>query len=230
MATPADRRARRRQLPSLAPLLAAWLVAASALAVLAAQRSVPVEQLFLDAAFVSGQPWYTGLLSSLGVLGWTAATVAALFGGWVAAQTGRASAARFLRSGAAVTVLLLADDLLQLHADLMRFTGLPKGVRQILVVLPAGVWLVRYAGEIARTRWGIVVGALGCFGLSLLLDAAAADTSRLGLFAEDSAKLLGVLAWAQYMVLTSVDITRSTIRAAAAGTSAAPVAEPSALG
>jgi hypothetical protein len=187
------------------------------LGVVAAQRSVPVEQLFLDAAYLSGQPWYTGVVSSLGVLGWTTATVAALGGGWVAGQTGRPSAARFLTGGAVVSAILLADDLFQLHADLLGVIGLPKPVRQLLVVAPAAVWLVRYAGEIARTRWGIMAGALGAMAVSLAIDAVAPVGSRVGLFLEDGAKLLGVLAWAQYMVLTSVDITRSTIRAARAG-------------
>lgn len=212
MAERRRRRALHQQVPSATPLLAAWVVAASALAMVANQRSVPVEQLFLDAAFLTGEPWYTGVLSDLGILGWTAATVAALGGGWVAAQTGRPTAARFLRAAAAVSVVLLADDLLQLHADLLRFTGLPKSLRQLLIVLPAVVWLVRYAGEIARTRWVVLAGALGGFAVSLLTDALAHERSITGLFLEDSAKLLGILAWAQYMILTSLDIARSTIR------------------
>lgn len=220
MAERRRRRALRHQIPSATPLLAAWVVAGSVLAVVAAQRSVALETLFLDAAYLAGEPWYTGVLSSVGVLGWTAATVAALGGGWVAAQTGRPSAASFLRAGAVVSAILLADDLLQLHADLMAFTGLPKGIRQLLVVAPAGLWLVRYAGEIARTRWVVLAGALGGFAVSLVVDALAPDGSTVGLFAEDSTKLLGVLAWAQYLILTSVDIVRSTIRDAAAGRAA----------
>jgi len=224
MAERRRRRAVRAQIPSATPLLAAWVVAGSVLAVVAAQRSIALETLFLDAAYLAGEPWYTGVLSNLGVLGWTAATVAALGGGWVASQTGRPSAAQFLRAAALVSVVLLADDLFQLHADLMAFTGLPKGIRQLLVVAPAAVWLVRYTSEIARTRWVVLVGALGGFALSLLVDVLAPRNSIAGLFAEDSAKLLGVLAWAQYMILTSVDIVRSTIRDAAHLTSEAPVA------
>lgn len=223
----AERRRRRdvrHQIPSATPLLAGWVVAGSVLAVVAAQRSIALETLFLDAAYLAGEPWYTGVLSNLGVLGWTSATVAALGGGWVASQTGRPSAARFLWSAAVVSVVLLADDLFQLHADLLAFTGLPKGGRQLLVVAPAAVWLVRYTGEIARTRWVVLAGALVGFGVSLLVDALAPRDSIAGLFAEDSAKLLGVLAWAQYMILTSVDIVRSTIRDAARLTSEAPVA------
>lgn len=222
----AERRRRRAlgdQLPSLTPLLAAWVIAGSLLAGVAHQRSVAVEQLFLDPAFLSGRPWYTGVLSDLGVLGWTAATVAALGGGWVAAQTDRPSAARFLRAAAVVSTLLLADDLLQLHADLLQFTGLPKSVRQLLIVAPAAIWLVRYAGEIARTRWGVLAGALGGFAVSLVADSLSPERSIAGLLLEDGAKLLGILAWAQYMVLTSLDIARSTIRDAAL-TSRAPVA------
>src|SRR5690349_16679860 len=114
-------RALRDQIPSLTPLLAMWAVGAPLLGVVYAQQQVSLEQLFLDPAYLSGEPWYTGVLSDLGVLGWASATVTALWGGWVAAQTGRPSAARFLRAGAVVSTVLLADDLFQLHADALRF-------------------------------------------------------------------------------------------------------------
>ncbi len=207
----------------MTPLLAMWAAGGSVLAFVGAQRSVALEQLFLDPAYLAGEPWYTGVLSDLGVLGWASATVTALWGGWVASQTGRPTAARFLRAAALVSAILLADDLFQLHADLLRFLGLPKGIRQLVIVLPAVVWLVRYAADIARTRWVILVGALIGFGASLLVDGLAAPGSTVGLFVEDSAKLLGVLAWTQYMVLTSLDIMRSTIRDASL-TSRPPVA------
>ncbi|HEU5149750.1 MAG TPA: hypothetical protein VFU19_04600, partial [Iamia sp.] len=162
------------------------------------------------------------------VLGWTSATVAALGGGWVAAQTGRPTAARFLRAAAGVSALVLADDLFQLHADLLRFVGLPKAARQLIIVAPAVLWLLRYTGEIARTRWVILVGSLVGFGVSLAVDAVTPRDSIAAIFFEDSAKLLGVIAWAQYMVLTSVDIVRSTIRdaKAAARPDLTPAEEP----
>lgn len=227
-----DRRARpdaRRQLASLTPLLGAWVLASMVLCGVAVQRSVPVEELFLDAAYLSDRPWYTGMLSNIGILAWTAAAVAGLGGAWVAAQTGRPTAARFLRVGAAATVVLLADDLFELHAVLLEVTGIPKPARQLLVVAPAAYWLVRYVDEIARTRWVILACGVGCFVVSLGIDLVG-NGSSLSLFGEDGAKLLGVLAWAQYMVLTSLDITRSTIRAAAAQAkaTAAMVAESTA--
>jgi hypothetical protein len=221
MAERRRRRALRDQIPSLTPLLAMWACGGSILAFVAAQRSVGLEQLFLDPAYLAGEPWYTGVLSDLGVLGWASATVTALWGGWVASQTGRPSAARFLRAAALVSIVLLADDLFQLHADVLRFVGLPKGIRQLVIVAPAVAWLLRYAADIARTRWVILVGALTGFAVSLLVDGLAAPGSTVGLFVEDSAKLLGVLAWTQYMVLTSLDIMRSTIRDASLTSKAA---------
>lgn len=219
----AERRASggpRRQLASLMPLVGAWAVAGLVLSGVAAQRSVPVERLFLDAAYLTHEPWYTGVLSSVGILLWTSAVVAALGGSWVARQTGRPTAARFLRDGAAVTAVLLADDLFEFHAVLLQRTGLPKIVRELLVVAPALWWLVRYVREIARTRWIILGFALAGFATSVGIDALGSESS-LSLFGEDGAKLLAVLAFAQYLVLTTVDITRSTIRAAT-GASSAP--------
>lgn len=210
-------RALRDQLPSVAPLLGGWLIAAVGLAAVAAQSAVPLETLFLDATFLTGEPWYTGVLSDLAVFGWTTATVSAVGGAWVASQTDRPSAARFLRGAALVSAVLLADDLFQLHADFLRILGIPKIARQVLIVAPAVFWLARYLGEILRTRWVVLLGALSGFATSVVVDTLAPGDSRIALFIEDSAKLLGVLAWAQYLVLTSRDIARSTIREAKRG-------------
>ena len=74
---------------------------------------------------------------------------------------------------------------------LLQRTGLPKIVRELLVVAPALWWLVRYVREIARTRWIILGFALAGFATSVGIDALGSESS-LSLFGEDGAKLLAV--------------------------------------
>lgn len=202
------------QLPSLAPLLMLWVVAALCLMGVGLQQRVGVDQLFLDRTYVANVPWYTGVLSDVGVLVWTAAVVAAIGGAWVAGQTGRPSAARFLSAGAAATTVLLADDLLRLHSSVLPQTGMSKLTAQLLIVAPAALWLAAFADDIKRTRWLVLGAGLVGLGVSLGVDTVIHGASDTAILAEDGAKLLGILAWAQYLMLTTIDITRSTIRAA----------------
>jgi hypothetical protein len=202
------------QLPSLAPLVILWVIAAVGLVAVGLQQRVNVDQLFLDRTYVANVPWYTGMLSDLGVLVWTAAVVAALGGAWVASQTGRPSAARFLVAGATATAVLLVDDLLRLHSSVLPQTGMSKLTAQLLIVAPAAIWLTAYIDDIKRTRWLVLAAGLAGLGASLAIDTVIHGTSDVAILAEDGAKLLGILAWAQYLTLTTIDITRSTIRAA----------------
>jgi hypothetical protein len=211
----AERRSRldvRAQAPSLTPLLAVWTLGAIVVSGAALQRVTPVERLFLDINYLTGQPWYAGLLANAGILGWAVAVMAGLGGSWIAAQTGRPTASRFLLVAAGATGVLLADDLLQLHAVILHRVGVPKVVAELLVVAPTAVWLVGFRDEVVRTRWLILLAGLGGLTASLACDVLI-DAGPRSIVLEDGLKLLGILAWAQYLVLTAADITRSTIRA-----------------
>ncbi len=208
------------------PLLVAWLAAVALLVVAGAQSSVPLENLFLDPAHLAGAPWYTGVISNLGILCWTAGAVTSAFGAWVASQTRRPSAARFLATGALVGTVLLLDDLLQLHSGVLPgLVGVDKSVALALVLAPLAAWVVVFRSEIARTRWlmlgGFIAGSLASVAVDRLLDPSGAA----GLLIEDGAKFLAVVAWATYFTATTLDIARSTITAAMSSqTSGVPTA------
>lgn len=212
----ADRRQRPSldwQLADLLPLAVVWAAAIGVVAVAGLQRQVPVTELFLDPAAVAGVPWWTGLLSQLGLLGWMIAAVAAGGGAWLAGRLGRRSAAVFLGSGAVVTVLLLADDLLQVHAVLLPRIGIDKPLSQLLIVAPAPVWALTHRREILRTRWLVFAAAIAGFVASTAVDVWWAPTgSDVGrTLVEDGTKFLGICAWAQYFTMTTADIARSVV-------------------
>ncbi len=204
----------KRQLREIVPLFFLWIVGFCVLAIAGFQDEAPLKQLFLDPASLTGSPWYTGLISNIGILCWSVAATAAAGGAWVAKQTGRPSASKFLLMGAVATVVLLLDDLLQIHATWLPKLGMNKFGSQILIVLPTVFWLFVFFRDLIRTRWLLVICALGSFAVSLAIDSGLGLTGTTSLMVEDGGKFLGVLAWALYFTLTAKDITASTIRAA----------------
>lgn len=192
-----------------------WCAGLVILAIAGLQRTASLDELFLDPAQLTGSPWYTGLLSNLGILAWAVAAIAAGGGAWVALRAGRPTAVTFLASAAMITTLLLLDDLLQVHAVILPETGMHPTAAQLMVVAPAPLWAWLHRVEIARSRWLLLLAALAGFAVSLGADQfVAVDEASRRLLLEDGAKLLGVLAWAQYFVLTARDITGSVIEAA----------------
>lgn len=203
----------RRQLVSLAPLGVLWFAGLAVLFVASQQTRAPLRTLFLDPAFLTGSPWYTGALSNLGVMVWTSGVVFAGAGAWVAHRIGRVSAARFLAFGAFATLVLVFDDVFSLHSSpLKNLIGGSKRTAQILVVLPVAAWVGIFWRDILRTRSALLFAAFGSLALSVLADIGD-DGLRGGtaLLVEDGLKFLGVLAWAQYFAITSRDIAASAI-------------------
>lgn len=230
----ADRRLDRTggfRLQPLLPLVVIWPAGIALLAVLALQRQVPYSELLLDPNSINKVPWYTGLVSNLGILGWTTATVAGLFGTWIARFGGRPGAAAMLGRGSLLSALLLLDDLFQLHVLVRPLLGLPKSVVYVGYLGVALWWVVGQHREIIRTRVAVLLAASAALGLSVVVDQATGRIGVLGgdaaLLIEDAAKFLGVLAWAQYFVLTASDIVRSIINELRADRSEPKPADPS---
>lgn len=210
-----DRRSRRTwrsQRRVLLPLGVVWLFGVCVLAV-AAQAKNP-QRLFFDPSFSGPDAaWYVGVVSQLGMLCWAVAASSAAWSSWFAAHVGRRSAARFLGHGALATIVLLADDLFEIHVVAHSALGVPKVLMQAAVVAPAALWLAGHVGDVMRTRWPLLVAAVGALAGSLLVEQITGNSfSASATLAEDGAKFLGVLAWAAYFTLTSVDIARSVLR------------------
>ena len=208
-----ERRARRLLATSLRPLLplaAVWALASAFLGALAAQDVIPYEQLVLDPNSYGDIAWYTGLVSNLGILGWTVATVVAATGAWLAGRAGRPGARALLGGGALYSALLLLDDLFQLHVVVTHALGTSK-VPFYTAELGLGCWWAwTNAGELLRTRWPLATAAVAALSLSVAVDQGL-PAGALALVAEDSCKFLGIMAWSLYFVLTGRDVALSVL-------------------
>ena len=205
----------RRQLTSLAPLGALWLIGTILLVAARVQTATPLRFLFLDPAHLTGSPWYTGALSNLGILVWTAGVAFASAGAWVARRIGRQSAATFLAAGALATLILVLDDVFALHAGILKnLLGGSKNAAQLFVVFPTLAWMVFFLDDIRRTRSALLLAAVGSLGGSVIVDVGIGLSGDTKLLVEDGMKFLGILAWSQYFAITSRDIAASAITSA----------------
>lgn len=213
-----DRRSNRTGLSRLRPLLplvGIWFLGCLLLTGLVLQRQVPYDELLLDPNSLNKVPWYTGLVSNLGILCWTTATSTAFFGSWLARYGGRHAASVMLGRGALLSTILLLDDLFQLHVAVKPLFGVSKAMVYLAYLLFAGWWVTTQRVEIRRTRSELLLASLAAFGGSVVVDQLGSALplldSQAALLLEDACKFLGVLAWAQYFVLTSSDIVKSIV-------------------
>lgn len=196
----------------LAPLAGAWLAATAVLTVLAVQHRIPYDELFLDPSTFGDVPWYAGLVSELGVVGWIAAATVAAAGARVAGLDGRKAARRYLGGAALFTTLLALDDLFQFHVVVTDALSQPKVAFYALYLVLGLWWLADNWAEARRTRWPLLAAAVLALGTSVAVDMGVAPSPG-ELLAEDSAKFLGIVAWALYLGLTTDDVVRSVVRA-----------------
>ncbi len=198
-----------------------WVSGLVILGFVQVQSEAPVELLLVDPALSSGVPWYAGLVTSLGAIGWTTATVSAWIGSRVSIWVGRGQAATMFRGGALLFLLLTLDDVFGFHAwvvpDALHTTKLvPLAIQAAL----AGGWVLTNRREILRTRTELLGAAVIAFAVSVGIDllVVGQDVGTRALF-EDGAKFLGVLALAAWSTATTLDVLGSVIRQAEAAPS-----------
>lgn len=147
----------------------------------------------------------TGFVSSLGIVVW-AATVAILgFSATLLAyvREGR-RAARFLGMGAALTGMLLADDLFQFHEYMFASQlGLPEMlVFGAYAVSIAGI-VYAFSAEVRASQMGILITAIACFGVSVVADGVLDQSVDWSFWIEDGFKFIGITCWFAYFANTS---------------------------
>ncbi|MEZ5322883.1 MAG: hypothetical protein R2698_12565 [Microthrixaceae bacterium] len=211
-----QKRSVRDRLRTFVPLAVMWTIGGGLIAIVATRPRETAGELLMDPSFTMGETWYTGLVSNLGVLAWTVGAAAAFAGAWLCDLGLRTRARRFLLAGGVVGTVLLLDDLLQLHAVLLP-TELrtPKIVGELALVVLVAWWVGTHLAELRRTHAHLLLAAGAALGASLVVDTVYSPLPGAGWnVIEDGAKLLGILAWAAYFVVTARDISRSVFRSA----------------
>ena len=190
----------RRDRPTAVAAACALALSVAVLALLAAVVLLlgrPVAVFTDDPAYTTGQPWYLGAMSALGVVGWAVAGTAAGATALVLARDGaRTGLVRLLWGGAALSAWFLLDDQFLLHDDV-----LPRavGVSETLVYAVYGLALLAWLWLCRRTLLRspglpLLVAALAVFGVTNVLDLAHVGGAAL----DDGGKFVGIAFWAAY--------------------------------
>lgn len=177
------------------PLSAALL----ALVFISQQVGIPFESLTRDPAATFDAPFYTGLLSQIGVLTWSAATTICLFS-WVVlrrcvVQPDRGS---FWLASGLVSGMLLVDDLFLVHESVAWHL---LGLSEAAVFSMYGLVLVTYLWWHRQTIWRsdylLLALSFMLFGASLAIDQQYLPLTD-PVVVEDSLKLFGIVTWCWY--------------------------------
>jgi hypothetical protein len=120
-----------------------------------------VSKITRDTAVVADMPYWTGALSTLGLLAWAAAATACLIAGTTLRVVGgQPQQAGYLLALGALTLMLLMDDAYLVHEVVVpRYFGVPEEAT-------LGLYLVAAAGVAYRWRRAILAGRPLLLGLS----------------------------------------------------------------
>ena len=181
----------------------------------AAAAGVPQPALFRDPQPFAHTPLYVGVLSTAGLLVWSAGAAIALATGLgLRSEAPADPLRRFLVEAGALTVVVTLDDALLVHETVgPHATGLPEeaflaayGVAAVAVLARAFPALRR------RSDRGALALALGLLTASIVLDLMG---TPLRLFTgrpeavrnvtEEATKLLGIVAWTGYLTAVARD-------------------------
>jgi hypothetical protein len=152
----------------------------------------------------------TGCISVIGNLFWCAAAAISAFAAWAMIRLRRRHDAYFAASAAALSFLLLMDDLFQFHESLAEeYLGVDEIFVYVLLVAAAGAHLWFFRKRIFEGHWRLLAASLCLLGGSVLLDLgldrylwAAGDLVYL---LEDGLKLLGIAAWCSFHAVRFVE-------------------------
>ncbi|WGF88674.1 hypothetical protein [Marinivivus vitaminiproducens] len=187
----------------------AWLIGLgigpAGLLVLLALGQERIDTLVLtgDIFSLASVPFYSGLLSNLGVFLWCAAAAVSLF---VATLTvGRPELRRFrhlLFAFGMLSALFMLDDFFTLHENVLPyFLGVPEEVSvPVYGALMLAAVLV-FLPELRDVGPALLIAAMGCFALSIGADVMEYLTpARWPRVMDAMAKFVGISAWTTFVV------------------------------
>jgi hypothetical protein len=189
-------------------------------AVLALHRfkGMPFGALSQDPASVTGCAVYTGFLSNIGILLWSATAALCLFAARIRPWRGASPWRPFLLVSGVLTLALTLDDLFLLHDEhgiLAGLIGTHQSVAHGIYLGVVVLYLLCFRRVILQTEYPLLIMALLFFALSIASDLFLTGAGFASFMLEDGAKFIGLAAWFVYFA-----------RVAAGSVKAGPRPEP----
>ncbi len=178
---------------------------------------VPPSWFTRDPNDISGAHFYVGMLSNLGIMGWTAAATMCF---WAVSMLKRDNHFRkpafFLIISGFICLILDFDDAFMLHERVWPNLHVPEKGVFIGYMIIMTAYLGYFFRRILKTEYLILVLAIFFLGLS-----AAADQifpfSESEAFLEDCPKFIGIVLWLAYYYRTSSIIVKDSYSGTAEG-------------
>ncbi len=163
--------------------------------------NIPVAELTRDPVeLLNGRP-YTGMLSNLGIIFWSATAGICLFvvildGNYPQLKRER----RFFLLAFILTLVLLLDDLFLLHDVILpEVMKISENYLYALYGILSLLFIIYFRYDIVQTPYLLLIAAVIFFGFSIGVDTIVKflDLEH-GFFLEDGSKFFGIISWSAY--------------------------------
>lgn len=167
---------------------------------LSVSLDIPFQRFVRDPADLAQIHPLSGVLSNIGVLVWCSTAAVCMFAfALLRTRSGRSPLGMFLLCSGFLTLMLLADDLFQVHETLFPiYLKIPESVTFGLYGLVTLFIVIRFFTPIMSTNYRLLLLAFALFGVSILVDMLFPEPSLLRYLVEDGAKFMGIVSWLVY--------------------------------
>ena len=164
-------------------------------------KNIPIGRLTGDpVALAAGLPVYSGFLSQIGILFWSASASICFFCRKVLHRSHvDKELKRFLTVSGAFTLWLALDDMFLFHETVLPILGIPQNAVLGSYVVFTLAYLFTFRRTILETNFLVLVFSLSFFAMSVILDVFKPFKYSLTFF-EEGAKLVGLVGWTVYFI------------------------------
>lgn len=172
---------------------------------------ITIPEMTKDISATAGANPLWGFLSNFGAFLWCSTAAICAFAGLLCLQSGGKRPFCFMLFSALLSGYLLFDDFFLFHEHLAEQH---LGVDEKIVLASLGIslftYLLYFRNDILRTRFVMLLTALGLLSFSVVVDVIFEDwllnLGDWGFFVEDGLKWLGIAAWCSYYVHTAYQL------------------------
>ncbi|WP_194004996.1 hypothetical protein [aff. Roholtiella sp. LEGE 12411] len=179
-------------------------------------QGIPFYQLVVDPNEIAKLPPYTGMISMLGILFWCASAATSIFSSFLIQKKGGLKSkkwSRFLLFSGCITLVILFDDLFQIHeyyfrpfVDLSTFQN-PSPIKNLfeaiffaMYAIAIFIYLFKFKSLFKKTNYNILILSLLFFVVSTIVDIATPEKMFLHSTLEEGFKFLGIVTWFSYFI------------------------------
>lgn len=165
---------------------------------------VPVGNFTRDPIAILGGHPFIGVVSNIGILFWSATAAICIFASEIYLE--KTEFSTFLFFSGLMTLLLLFDDLFQLHEKIDTYLLVHEYTAYVIYFILISIYFVKFSKIILSTEYMVLFIACSFLSLSVLADMLLSYfiTQRdIKFLIEDGFKLFGIVTWFIYFIRTS---------------------------